>query len=391
MILTTSNSLYKSFSSSWLAVVSKIRGVYGFSHFLQPASFFELQWAAEAGPVIVVNISNLRSDAIIISRQGPPLAVPLPSATPRDIAKLAKHFEGKPGALAEPIALGVLRGIWEAIVQPIAEALRGPDLNRPFGSRIWWCPTGLAARLPLHAAGPYKQGQRDMTHMYTSSYTPTLGALILARRHHVTRAKDWERFPKTLVVSQQGEGKLQLRNAQAEAEFVKGLFTESNCTLLQGPEATHRAVLREIPNHHWLHLVCHGHRDSTQPLASRFSMCDKPISLLDLIKQELPKAELAVLSACHSAGVDEGTPDESLHPAAAMLFTGFRSVVATMWALDDTVGPRVAKLFYKQMLDDEGGMKDATEAASALRTTIQKLGDENVSLMERINLVHFGI
>jgi CHAT domain-containing protein len=40
---------------------------------------------------------------------------------------------------------------------------------------------------------------------------------------------------------------------------------------------------------------------------------------------------LAFLSACQTAMGDETTPDEMMHLAAALLFAGFRSVVATMW------------------------------------------------------------
>jgi CHAT domain-containing protein len=40
---------------------------------------------------------------------------------------------------------------------------------------------------------------------------------------------------------------------------------------------------------------------------------------------------LAFLSACETAKGDEGTPDEAMHLAAAVLFAGFRGVVATMW------------------------------------------------------------
>ena len=36
--------------------------------------------------------------------------------------------------------------------------------------------------LPLHAAGPYRKGQQNLPHLYISFYTPTLTALIRARR-----------------------------------------------------------------------------------------------------------------------------------------------------------------------------------------------------------------
>jgi CHAT domain-containing protein len=45
----------------------------------------------------------------------------------------------------------------------------------------------------------------------------------------------------------------------------------------------------------------------------------------------IPNAKLAYLSACESAGMDESRPDEGLNLAGAMIFAGFKSVIATMW------------------------------------------------------------
>lgn len=61
----------------------------------------------------------------------------------------------------------------------------------------------------------------------------------------------------------------------------------------------------------------------------------------------MSNAEFAFLSACHSAAVDsQGSPDEVLHLAAAMQFSGFKSVVGTLWGMADTDSPTVAKAFY---------------------------------------------
>lgn len=52
--------------------------------------------------------------------------------------------------------------------------------------------------------------------------------------------------------------------------------------------------------------------------------------LLDIVRRQLPSAEFAFLSACHTAELaEESLADEVLHLAAAMQFCGFRSVVGT--------------------------------------------------------------
>jgi hypothetical protein len=44
-----------------------------------------------------------------------------------------------------------------------------------------------------------------------------------------------------------------------------------------------------------------------------------------------PYAEFAFLSACHTADGDEETPDEVIHLAAGLQFSGFKSVIGTLW------------------------------------------------------------
>ncbi|KAG1876045.1 hypothetical protein C8R48DRAFT_571681, partial [Suillus tomentosus] len=43
----------------------------------------------------------------------------------------------------------------------------------------------------------------------------------------------------------------------------------------------------------------------------------------------------AFLSACHTTVGDEKSPDESIHLAAAMQFSGLRSVIGFMWSVED--------------------------------------------------------
>lgn len=256
-----------------------------------------------------------------------------------------------------------------------------------------------------------------MVHLYTSSYTPNLAALIRARRLRPSPSPPSGISPSVLLVGQaETTGERALPNTVAELRCITTFAGKGQ--ILEGVWASRGDVLAGLQRHPWVHLACHGHRDASQPFASHFSLHDGPLSLLDLIRTELPNAELAVLSACHSAGGNEDLPDEFLHPAAGMLVAGFRSVVATLWALDDSVGPIFAEEFYKEMLGQPDGPKDASHAAIATKKAVAALGrmaeqqkkamtekgkgksvDEksasparkNLSLMQRINFVHFGI
>jgi CHAT domain-containing protein len=66
-------------------------------------------------------------------------------------------------------------------------------------------------------------------------------------------------------------------------------------------------------------------------LKSGFILQDGMLTISKLMSLNLPKAFLAVLSACETAKGDLSQPDQAIHLAAAMVYVGFKSVLATMW------------------------------------------------------------
>jgi CHAT domain-containing protein len=55
------------------------------------------------------------------------------------------------------------------------------------------------------------------------------------------------------------------------------------------------------------------------------------LTVSKLMGLDLNQAWFAYLSACETAKGDAKQPDQGVHLATAMLFAGFKSVVATMW------------------------------------------------------------
>jgi CHAT domain-containing protein len=108
------------------------------------------------------------------------------------------------------------------------------------------------------------------------------------------------------------------------------------------------------------------------------------------VKAQLPNAEFAFLSACHSAAGDiHGTPDESIHLASALQFCGFRSVIGTLWAMVDDDGPDVADAFYKHMFHHPNTM-ELRDAAEALNLATRQLRKNKISPDRWINFIHIG-
>ncbi|KAG8877661.1 hypothetical protein FRB97_003215, partial [Tulasnella sp. 331] len=298
---------YQRLSNAWDRTVEEIRQEEGFSSFLRATPFATLQRAAIAGPVIIVNISRYRSDAIIVQATGEPLLIPLPRATPSAVAALAailvETTRNRPEAAeCDRILEDLLREIWRIVVDPVVSQLTDV-LELKKGSRICWVPTSTLWSLPLHAAGSYLPGEQNLPDLFVSSYAPTMSTLL--RAHTGYEPNKNPSGPRWLVVAQpEAEGEPELPYATLDVDVIRHIGTHA--TVVEGEGCTRDAVLDGLKDTAWVHFACHGTQNLTDPFQSHFSLLtrDAPLTVLDILKTGLPQAELAVLSACHSAAGD---------------------------------------------------------------------------------------
>ncbi|KAG1729213.1 CHAT domain-containing protein [Suillus paluster] len=373
---------YRILTTQWEATLAEIQNLDGFSRFLLPPSYEDLQAAACHGP-------------------GSPTTFPFLFAL-ADIEKLKDDFarEIRQAALKGPTERRtelrvLLRRVWDGIMLPIVNVLQR-DFKLQHRSRIWLCPTAAFTSIPLHAAHPFRtkadrSGREScLEDLYVCSYTPTLSALIRSRQTMKVHAT-----PSFVAIGQGEPGAEQgkpLNAVDSELELVRELIpAQIKFTRLSGEEATQAGALEALRCNTWVHLACHGKQDRDQPYYSRFAMRDKPLTLLDIMENDAPQAEFAFLSACHTAVGDEQTPDEVIHLAAGLQFSGFKSVIGTLWAVDDAVAKHVVEAFYEKMFEDlEDGVMDCTKAALALNAAKDAV-KKKVPLEQRIVFIHIGV
>jgi CHAT domain-containing protein len=154
-------------------------------------------------------------------------------------------------------------------------------------------------------------------------------------------------------------------------------------------DATVQRALDALKTHQWVHLACHGMPNREKPFESSFMMRDGPLTITDIIRPRLHTPQFAFLSACHTTVGYESNPDESIHLAAAMQFSGFRSVIGSMWSVDDKVVGQIVSAFYDNMVDGSGKL-DCKRAAKALHKAVKK-SRKTISLEQQIVLVHIGV
>jgi CHAT domain-containing protein len=164
-----------------------------------------------------------------------------------------------------------------------------------------------------------------------SSHIPTISALY--RLLEDSPNKDSLSVnTKTLLVAQPiFVGRSPLLNVQAEMDHVRSFFpSEHTVYLNDGEGALVDDALVALETAQVVHLACHGHQDQDNPLKSGFELQDARLTIEQLMRVDIPHAQLAYLSACDSAGTDKSRPDEGLNLVGTMIFVGFRSVIGTM-------------------------------------------------------------
>ncbi|KAJ6629569.1 CHAT domain-containing protein, partial [Mycena sp. CBHHK59/15] len=153
-----------------------------------------------------------------------------------------------------------------------------------------------------------------------------------------------------------------------------------------------------------IHFACHGVQDLKQPLDSSLILTGGKLKVSEIMQRREGDGKsldvrkylsLAFLSACETAKGDITAPDEALHLAAALLFAGFRRVVATMWTMNDFDGPKIADTFYKHLFKNCGpdsNLPDLTRAAQVLHLAVAKLREEpNIPFRRWVTFVHYGL
>ncbi|KAL0945206.1 hypothetical protein HGRIS_000717 [Hohenbuehelia grisea] len=403
----------RALSTTFERLVTSIQETPGCENFLRPLPFNKLQEAASEGPVIIVNSSKYSSHAILVFADRDPIALPLDDSFHETALNECNSYVETHKGIAKNLER-ITRWLWNSVVARVVKRLEEegvraqPESRMEEGvcrePRIWWCPTGILTVLPFHAAG---DGKDFLIDHYVSSYTPTLKSLTVARQSTDSHGADAS-HSKTLLVAQTKDRK-NLPKASKELRLLRDLLDNASTTCLDNEQATKESVLRHLHSHNWVHFICHGAVSDKTPFQSSLQLCkDKSqpnkqkAQLLDLntiISAHLPDAKFAFLAACHSAEQSsKGLRDEILHLAGALQFSGFRSVVGTLWEMEDEDGPTVTSYFYEAMLNVHASEPDKlaagqehTRAACALWKATQVLrNDKKVSLDRWVNFVHIG-
>ena len=145
---------------------------------------------------------------------------------------------------------------------------------------------------------------------------------------------------------------------EAEVDAVAGVFPSRD--VFKGDEATFARFRSHATDRDVIHLACHGTFRPDNPDFSSLHLADGNVTAGDVAKMRID-TELVTLSACETGLSKVHAGNETLGFVRAFLRAGARSLVASLWNINDRTTAELMVEFYS------GLQRGGTVAASLTR------------------------
>jgi CHAT domain-containing protein len=258
-------------------------------------------------------------------------------------------------------------------------------LLAPFGSRIagkrllYVVPDGMLWRLPFQAL--QRADGQYVVQIVGLAYTPSLTLLRNARSDGHARsgsrtllaiadptiARQTER---AVHATQRGTELAPLPDARTEVREIRRTYGGDSRVLI-GAEATETRVKQLAPRFRILHVATHGVLDDAAPMYSALVLAasdadDGLLEAREMMDLDLG-TDLAILSACETAGGDV-TPGEGIIGMSwALMVAGCRNTVVSQWKVESRSTAELMIAFHRR------AGRPGADYASALRHAQREL------------------
>ena len=162
----------------------------------------------------------------------------------------------------------------------------------------------------------------------------------------------------------------QLKFAKMEVEMIGMIL---NVAPLIGRKATKGEVVRRLSSVSLVHIAAHGCMETSEivltPDPKRATRIPKEedyfLTVTDVLSAQL-RARLVVLSCCHS-GRGEIKAEGVVGIARAFMVAGARSVLVSLWAIDDEATLEFMRSFYHHLVEGRSASESLNLAMKSLR------------------------
>jgi CHAT domain-containing protein len=193
-----------------------------------------------------------------------------------------------------------------------------------------------------------------------------------------------------------------LPGTRREVEALARLFPKAD--VLLGSDASEQRLEQlardgALKQYRYLHLATHGVIDVAEPKRSALLLArdrlpdplaqagrrvyEGRLTMAAMLNDWQLEAGLVVLSACETALGPEGGGDGFVGFSQALLLAGARSLVVSLWKVDDTATALLMTRFYQNLLGKREGLKAPLPKAEALREANDWLRGLTVEQIDR--------
>ena len=258
--------------------------------------------------------------------------------------RLGPDFVGAVGEQLHAATRMHLRELYDVLIAPVRDRLQARHLVV--------VPHDLLHFLPFHALF---DGQRYLIDDFSVSFAPSASVYRLC----------WAKPPRSggdaLVM---GVPDLATPFIADEVKSVAGVFP--NTRVLMGASATAAELRQHGAGSRFVHIATHGVFRRDNPLFSSIRLGDGQLCAYELYELQLP-AELVTLSGCSTGLSVVAGGDEQLGLVRGLLYAGARSVLLTLWDVNDDSTSAFMTGFYSRLRDGWSKARAAQQAMRELR------------------------
>lgn len=244
--------------------------------------------------------------------------------------------------------LDLSRALYTKLVTPVESLLADHE--------IIVVPHGALHYLPfnaLHDGGKYLIEKKSIRYM------PSASVLLYLPAEKTAKPGDILAFGNPDL----GDPGQDLLHAQNEAVAVAK--TRPRSRVLLRKEATETALKKFGERFSYIHFATHGQFDADAPLKSALLLAPDRESngqlTLDKLYSMRLDADLVTLSACETGLGKIAGGDDVVGLTRGFLYAGSRSIVASLWKVDDLATSQLMALFYSRLkdMDKRGALRSA--------------------------------
>lgn len=264
-----------------------------------------------------------------------------------------------------------LHVLYDAIIGPIEDLLEGDELIIVPDGPLNFVPYG--ALLNTEENNP-----KYLSEIFRIRIFPSLTSLKL-----ITDGKDKNPTTGALLVGNPTNALKALPYAEEEVTEIEHIIrtrhSQFHVSSLKNKTATKEAVKEQLKSVALVHIAAHAHvKDGEIELAKKNDSDEENVLTVQDVQNLQLQTRLVVLSCCDT-GRGNVTAEGVVGIARAFLCAGARSVVATLWEIDDSATVEFMKHFYQQLVDN----KSASEALQSGMKFLRELVDEDPEKREK--------